>query len=183
MIPGMGTTTQRVADAAKSGPEGEAAEPQPDAQAVSAATTSAPTSALTPDSGPGVAYGNAFVATLRAQGLSGADILRPLIDELNAQTAMPPADKATAARVACNAQGTPGWGAGPVVAMPNGDLIVTSRLCGPEAPVLVVKPDGAVLRGTACLDMFDATTYRVSNVTEGAWPSKPIWIGPSGSLP
>ena len=92
---------------------------------------SAPTSTLTPDSGPGVAYGKAFAAALRAQGVSGAGILRPLIDDLNAQTAMSPADKATAARVACNAQGTPDWGAGAVVAMPNGDLIVTARMHGP----------------------------------------------------
>jgi hypothetical protein len=53
--------------------------------------------------------------------------LAPLIDALNARAAMPPFDKATA-RVACNAQGTPNWGAGPVVAMPNGDRIVTPRM-------------------------------------------------------
>jgi hypothetical protein len=138
--------------------------------------TSAPTSTLTPDTGPGVGYGAAFVA---AQGLSGAGVLRPLIDDLNAQTAMSPADKATAARVACNAQSTPGWGAGPVVVMPNGDLIVTSRMHSPEAPVLVVKPDGAVLRGTAYVEMLDETTCRVSNVREGKWPSRGVWVGPS----
>jgi hypothetical protein len=119
------------------------------------------------------------VAASRAQGLSGAGVLRPLIDDLNAQAAMPPADKATAARVACNAQNTPGWGAGPVVVMPNGDLIVTSRMHSPEAPVLVVKPDGAVLRGTACIEMLDETTCRVSNVREGQWPSRGLWVGPS----
>jgi hypothetical protein len=140
-------------------------------------TISAPTSSLTPDTGPGVAYGRAFVATLRAQGVSGAGILRPLIDELNAQTTMPPADKATAARVACNAQGTPGWGAGPVVTMPNGDLIVTCRMHATEAPVLIVKPDGAVMRGTANLEMLDETTYRVSDIIEGTWPAKAVWIG------
>src|SRR5436305_735440 len=117
---------------------------QPDAPAASPAATSAPTSTLTPDSGPGVAYGKAFAAALRAQGVSGAGVLRPLIDDLNAQTAMSPADKATAARVACNTQVAPGWGAGAVVTMPNGDLIVTARMHSPEAPVLVVKPDGAV---------------------------------------
>ena len=140
---------------------------------------SAPTSTLTPDTGPGVAYGAAFVAASGVRGVSGAGVLRPLIDDLNAQTAMSPDDKATAARVACNAQSTPGWGAGPVVVMPNGDLIVTSRMHAPEAPVLVVKPDGAVLRGTACIEMLDETTCRVSNVREGAWPSKGVWIGPS----
>jgi len=149
----------------------------PQQPAVAPAATSAPTSSLTPDIGPGVAYGKAFVATLTAQGLSGAGVLRPLIDELNAQTAMAPADKAVAARVACNMQGTSDWGAGPVVTMPNGDLIVTSRLVAAEGPVLVVKPDGAVLRGTAKIDMLDATTYLVSNVTEGQWPAKAIWIG------
>jgi hypothetical protein len=140
---------------------------------------SAPTSTLAPDAGPGAAYGTAFVAASSAQGLSGAGVLRPLIDDLNAQTAMSPVDKATAARVACNAQSTPGWGAGPVVVMPNGDLIVTSRMHSPEASVLVVKPDGAVLRGAACIEMLDETTCRVSNVREGKWPSKGVWVGPS----
>jgi len=138
--------------------------------------TSAPTSTLTPDSGPGVAYGKAFAARLREQGLSGAGILRPLIDDLNAQTAMSPFDKATAARVACNAQDTPNWGAGPVVAMPNGDLIVTSRMVDKEGPVLIVKPDGVVRRGTAGIDMLDETTYVISNVIEGKWPAKAVWI-------
>jgi len=153
---------------------------QPDALGASHAVASAPTSTLTPDSGPGVAYGKAFVARLRKEGVSGAGILRPLIDDLNAQAAMPPFDKATAARVACNAQDTPNWGAGPVVTMPNGDLIVTSRMVAKEAPVLVVKPDGAVLHGTAGIDMLDETTYVVSNVIEGKWPAKGAWIaGPS----
>ena len=98
-----------------------------------------PTSTLTPDSGPGVAYGKAFVISLREYGVSGAGILRPLIDDLNARAAMSPFDKATAARVACNAQDTPNWGAGPVVAMPNGDLIVTARMVAREGPVLVVE--------------------------------------------
>jgi hypothetical protein len=56
---------------------------------------------------PGVAYGKAFVSSLREHGVSGAGILRPLIDDLNARAAMSPFDKATAARVACNAQDTP----------------------------------------------------------------------------
>jgi len=143
------------------------------------AAMSAPTSTLTPDTGPGTAYGSAFAAASGAQGVSGAGVLRPLIDDLNAQAAMSQADKATAARVACNAQNTPGWGAGPVVVMPNGDLIVTSRMHSPDAPVLVVKPDGAVLRGTAYVEMLDETTCRVSNVREGAWPPKGVWVGPS----
>ena len=151
---------------------------QSDSETLSHGVASAPTSTLTPDIGPGVAHGRAFAATLRAQGVSGAGVLRPLIDDLNAQTAMSPIDKATAARVACNAQATPGWGAGPVVVMPNGDLIVTARMHAPEAPVLVVKPDGVVLRGAASIEMLDETTCRVSNVTEGAWPSRGIWIGP-----
>jgi hypothetical protein len=142
---------------------------------------SVPTSTLTPDTGPGAAYGAAYAAASRAQGLSGAGVLRPLIDDLNAQTAMSPADKATAARVACNAQNTPGWGAGPVVGMPNGDLIVSSRMHSPDAPVLVVKPDGAVLRGTAYVEMLDETTCRISNVREGAWPSRAVWVGPTES--
>jgi hypothetical protein len=145
----------------------------------SRAVTSAPTSTLTPDSGPGVAYGRALVARLREQGVSGAGILRPLIDDLNARAAMSPFDKATAARVACNTQDTPDWGAGPVVSMPNGDLIVTSRMVDKEGPVLIVKPDGAVRRGTASVDMLDATTYVVSNVTEGRWPARGVWIANS----
>ena len=142
-------------------------------------TASAPTSSLTPDTGPGVAYGKALAARLKAQGVSGAGILRPLIDDLNAQIALSPADKATAARVACNAQDTPGWGAGAVVTMPNGDLVVTPRMHAPEAPVLVVKPDGTVMRATANIEMFDETTGRFSNVIEGKWPAKGIWIGPA----
>jgi len=156
-------------------------ERQPASFAGAAAATSAPASALTPDSGPGVAYGKAFAATLRARGISGAGILLPLIDDLNAQGAMSPADKATAARVACNAQDTPGWGAGPVVTMPNGDLIVTSKMHATEAPVLVVKPDGAVLRGAANIEVLDETTCRVSNVTEGEWPSKGVWVSASSA--
>lgn len=153
---------------------------QPDSETASPGMTSAPTSTLTPDCGPGVAYGRAFVARLREYGVSGAGILRPLIDDLNANIAMSAFDKATAARVACNAQDTPNWGAGPVVAMPNGDLIVTPKMVAKEGPVLVVKPDGAVLRGTAGVDMLDETTYVISNVVEGKWPAKAIWIsGPS----
>ena len=109
--------------------------------------------------------------------MSGAGILRPLIDDLNTRAAMSAFDKATAARVACNAQGTPDWGAGPVVAMPNGDLIVTPKMVAEEGPVLIVKPDGAVLRGTGRIDMLDETTYVVSNVVEGSWPARAIWIG------
>jgi hypothetical protein len=149
---------------------------QPDARGASHAVTSAPTATLTPDCGPGLAYGKAFAARLRDEGIGGAGILRPLIDDLNAQPVLSPFDKATAARVACNAQDTPNWGAGPVVAMPNGDLIVTSRMVAKEAPVLVVKPDGAVLPGTAGIDRLDETTYVVSNVIEGKWPAKGVWI-------
>jgi hypothetical protein len=152
---------------------------QPDSQTSSAGVASAPTSTLTPDSGPGVACGKAFATRMREHGVSGAGILRPLIDDLNARAEMSPFDKATAARVACNAQDTPGWGAGPVVAMPNGDLIVTPRMVAKEGPVLIVKPDGVVLRGTAGIDMLNETTYVVSNVIEGKWPAKAIWI--SGS--
>jgi hypothetical protein len=147
-----------------------------DSVSESRSVTSAPTSTLTPDTGPGVAHGKAFMARLREQGLSGAGILRPLIDDLNARTWMSSFDKATAARVACNAQDTPNWGAGPVVAMPNGDLIVTSRMVAKEGPVLIVKPDGVVLRGTAGIDMLDETTYVISNVIEGKWPAKAVWI-------
>jgi hypothetical protein len=153
---------------------------QPDSETSSPGVASAPTSTLTPDSGPGVAWGKAFVARLREQGVSGAGILRPLIDDLNARAALSPFDKATAARVACNAQGTPDWGAGPVVAMPNGDLIVTPRMVAKEGPVLIVKPDGGVLRGTAGIDMLNETTYVVSNVIEGRWPAKAIWVGEVG---
>jgi hypothetical protein len=149
---------------------------QPDSETSSPGVASAPTSTLTPDSGPGVAWGEAFVRRLRKHGVSGADILRLLIDDLNARAAMSPFDKATAARVACNAQGSPNWGAGPVVAMPNGDLIVTSRMVAKEGPVLIVKPDGVVLRGTAGVDMLDETTYVISNVVEGRWPAKATWI-------
>jgi hypothetical protein len=149
---------------------------QPDSETSSSGATSAPTSTLTPDSGPGVAYGKAFVTRLREHGVSGAGILRPLIDDLNVCAAMSAFDKATAARVACNAQDTPDWGAGPVVAMPNGDLIVTPRMVSKEGPVLIVKPNGVVLRGTAGVDMLDETTYVISNVIEGKWPARGVWI-------
>jgi hypothetical protein len=149
---------------------------QPDVESSSPGGTSAPTSTLTPDRGPGVTYGKAFAARLREQGISGAAILRPLVDDLNALAALSPVDKATAARVACNAQDAPNWGAGPVVVMPNGDLIVTSRMVAKEAPVLIVKPNGVVLRGTAGIDMLDETSYVVSNVIEGTWPASATWI-------
>jgi hypothetical protein len=153
---------------------------QPDRETSSPGVASAPTSTLTPDSGPGVAWGKAFAARLRECGVSGAGILHPLIDELNAHGSLSPFDKATAARVACNSQGKPDWGAGPVVAMPNGDLIVPSKMVDKQGPVLIVKPDSAVKRGTAGIDMLDETTYVVSNVIEGAWPARAIWIsGPS----
>ena len=153
---------------------------QGDSETSSPGGTSAPTSTLTPDCGPGVAWGKAFAHRLGDHGVSGAGILRPLIGDLNACTTMSAFDKATAARVACNAQGKPDWGAGPVVAMPDGDLIVTPKMVAKEGPVLIVKPDGAVKRGTAGIDMLDETTYVVSNVIEGAWPARAIWIsGPS----
>ena len=148
---------------------------QGDGETSSAGGTSAPTSTRTPDCGPGVAWGKAFASRLGEHGVSGAGILRPLIDDL-ARAAMPAFDKATAARVACNAQDTTNWGAGPVVAMPNGDLIVTPRMVAEEGPVLIVKPDGAVLRGTGRIDMRDETTYVVSNVIKGTWPARAIWI-------
>jgi hypothetical protein len=113
---------------------------QPDRETSSPDAASAPTSTLTPDSGPGVAWGKAFAGTLRDRGVSGAGILRPLIDDLNAHGSMSPFDKATAARVACNTQGAQDWGAGPVVAMPNGDLIVTSnRLNCPSSARRAIK--------------------------------------------
>src|ERR1700761_6403307 len=154
---------------------------QPDRGTSSAGVASAPTSTLTPDRGPGVAYGRAFVARVREHGLTGGGILRPLIDDLNANAAMSPFDKATAARVGCHTQDTPDWGAGPVVAMPNGDLIVTSKMVDKEGPVLIVKPDGTVKRGTAGVDMLDETTYVVSNVIEGAWPARAIWVSGSAA--
>ena len=154
---------------------------QPESEPSSPGMASAPTSTLTPDCGPGVAWGKAFVARLADRGVSGAGILRPLIDELNAHGSMSAFDKATAARVACNTQGTPDWGAGPVVTMPNGDLIVTPKMVATEGPVLIVKPDGAVLRGTARIDMLDETTYVVSNVIEGAWPARAIWVSGSAA--
>jgi hypothetical protein len=45
-----------------------------------------------------------------------------------------------------------------------------------EGPVLIVKPDGVVLRGTAGIDMLNETTYVISNVIEGTWPVKATWI-------
>jgi len=149
---------------------------QPDSETSSPGAASAQTSTLTPDCGPGVAYGTAFAGRLRERGVSGAGILRPLIDDLNACGSMSAFDKATAARVACNAQGTSDWGAGPVVAMPNGDLIVTPKMVASEGPVLIVKPDGVVLRGTGRIDMLNETTYVVSNVIEGTWPARAIWV-------
>ena len=158
---------------------------QPDRETSSPGVASAPTSTLTPDCGPGVDWGKAFAHRLQDRGVSGAGILRPLIDALNAREGMSPFDKATAARVACNAQSAKDWGAGPVVAMPNGDLIVTSKMVDKQGPVLIVKPDGTVARGTAGIDMLDETTYVVSNVVEGTWPARAIWVaqGSAADLP
>jgi hypothetical protein len=121
-------------------------------------------SALAPDAGPGVVYGKDLAAKLKTQGLTGPKILGPLREDLNAQTNMSAHDKATAARVACASQGTT-WGPGPVVAMPNGDFVVTPRAANPTGPVLIVKPDGTVVRGNANVEL-DGLTYKVSNVTE-----------------
>ena len=66
---------------------------QPDSETSSPGAASAPTSTLTPDCGPGVAWGKAFAGRLREHGVSGAGILRPLIDELNARAAMSAFDK------------------------------------------------------------------------------------------
>jgi hypothetical protein len=44
-----------------------------------------------------------------------------------------------------------------------------------EAPVLIIKPNGAVLRGTAGIDMLDETLYVISNVIEGTWPAAGTW--------
>jgi hypothetical protein len=111
-----------------------------------------------------VVYGKDLAAKLKTQGLTGPKILGPLREDLNAQTNMSAHDKATAARVACASQGTT-WGPGPVVAMPNGDFVVTPRAANPTGPVLIVKPDGTVVRGNANVEL-DGLTYKVSNVTE-----------------
>ena len=115
--------------------------------------------------GPGVAYGQQAAARLAAQGKTGPAILRPLTQELNAQPTMTPMDKATAMQVACNAQGET-FGAGPIAQMPNGDLVVTPRAPNPTAPVVIVQPNGTVLRGNAKIILVNNnTSYQVSNVT------------------
>jgi len=121
-----------------------------------------------------VAYGKAFVNSLREHGVSGAGILRPLIDDLNARAAMSPFDKATAALSRpANAQDIPELGRGPVVAMPNGDLIVTPRMVAKEGPVLIAQARRAVvLRGTAASICSTRRSYVISNVIEGKWPAK-----------
>lgn len=113
--------------------------------------------------GPGVAYGQQAAARLAQQGKTGPAILRPLTDELNAQANMTPMEKATAMQSACNAQKS--FGAGPIATMPNNDLVVTSRAPLPNAPVIIVKADGTVLRGTADIALVDNNTaFKVSNV-------------------
>jgi hypothetical protein len=117
--------------------------------------------------GPGVAYGEQAAARLAAQGKIGPRILRPLTQELNASN-LSPADRATAMQVACNRQGAT-FGAGPIARMANGNLVVTSREAFNKAPVIVVKPDGTVLRAAADLAYIRdsnglVTAYSVSNV-------------------
>ncbi len=114
------------------------------------------------EAGAGVAYGEAVAARLRSQGVTQSKILKPLMDDLNAQTNMPPSDKAAAAQAACNAQGAT-WGAGPVAKLANGDLVVTPRLSYAKAPVLIVKTDGRVVGGRADL-RNDGLNVVVSNV-------------------
>jgi hypothetical protein len=113
--------------------------------------------------GPGVAYGKEAAARLAAEGKTGRGILKPLTKELNASS-LAPADRATAMQVACNQQGKT-FGAGPVVRMPNGDYVVTSREAFAKAPVIVVKPNGGVFRGMADLRLINNNmAYEVTNV-------------------
>ncbi len=129
-----------------------------------AATEMGTGSLLGAESGPGVASGEALAERLRAEGVRGPGILRPLVADLNAQTAMAAEDKAVAATSACNAQGRT-FGAGPVVRMPDGSFIVTPRQPALGAPVLIVTREGAVLRGNADVVLTpDLRAYQVSNV-------------------
>jgi len=134
-------------------------------RAAAAASESVAVPMLQTPKGPGVAYGQQAAARLATQGKTGAAILRPLVDDLNAQPNLTPIDKATAMQVACNSQGST-FGAGPIAQMPNGNLVVTPRAPNPTAPVIIVQPNGTVLRGNANVTLVNNNTaYQVSNVT------------------
>jgi hypothetical protein len=107
--------------------------------------------------GPGVAYGKSVASRSAAQGKTSGAFIRPVIAELNAQPQLTPMDRATAMRVACNSQGET-FGAGPIVQMPDGDLVVTPRAANPSAPVVIVKPDGNMMRGNAYVKLVDGNT-------------------------
>ncbi|WP_394836098.1 DUF4157 domain-containing protein [Pendulispora rubella] len=98
--------------------------------------------------GTGAAYGEQLATRLAAAGRRAARVVRPLVDDLNAQSSMPARAKAEAAHAACRAQ-MPTWGPGPLVEMPNGDFVITSRQAMLDAPVIIVESNGNVSTGRA----------------------------------
>jgi uncharacterized protein DUF4157 len=154
---------QRPAAGQAPEPPGKGPAPSGAAAAV-AAEEAVVVSQIQASQGPGVAYGKQAAARLAAQGKTAQKILGPLAEELNAQPNMSPMDKATAIRVACNQQGTT-WGAGPIAEMGNGNLVVTPRAANPSAHVMIVQPNGTVVRGTASIEQLENAAVRVSNVT------------------
>lgn len=113
----------------------------------------------TPDAqGPGADHGTNLGKRLSAQGKAVQGVRGPVIADVNAQTGMSQAAKAAAVQAAVNTQ-RPNFGAGPIVKMPNGDMVVTSRVPLAKAPVIVVKLNGTTVRGMAKIEAMDNFTW------------------------
>jgi hypothetical protein len=97
--------------------------------------------------GPAADYGKALGQKMVDNKTSGPKALRPVTEDLNANTTFTPAEKADAIKAAVDAQ--PNFGAGPVVDMEGNHVVTPQSLSGPTTDVIVVQPSGRVVRGYA----------------------------------
>jgi len=100
-----------------------------------------------PGPGPGKTYGENLGQSLLGQGKSGPGALKPIANDLNANSTLTPAAKADAAKTAVDVAGKPAnFSAGPVVQM--GDYyVVPGSIPAANTRAMVVKPDGTVVFG------------------------------------
>jgi hypothetical protein len=110
---------------------------------------------------PGSGYGKELGGRLKAQGKTGPAAFKPIMEDLSGQPGVANIDKADAAKAAVDAS-LPTFGSGPVVKMGD-NYVVTSRVAFEKAPVIVVKPDGSLVRGMVDI-VQDGIYWRVSNL-------------------
>ena len=114
--------------------------------------------------GPGAEYGAQLGQRLKIDGKVGPSALKPIVEDLNGQSAMSNVEKGNAAKAAVDAS-KPTFGAGPVVEL-DGHQVVLSRLPVKGMPVIVVKPDATVTFGRVDVVSNDADfTWTVSNLS------------------